>query len=381
MKTTALILIFCLGTVYNLSAQAELGRYEFSTGTACGTIDVNVTSQPANASFSVFSVSSNDPCAVSAAGEYISKTWTNTSSANVTDFYHTLTLTANANYRLDLTEISFDIYRPNSPAQGPDSCAVYTSIDGGPYTRQGGISVITTTKTNFSRTFTISSATSGNIAFRITGWNAQNSGENSRLGIDNIIITGTVSNVLPIELISFNATPIANNVSLTWSTASEINNDYFTLERSINAIYFVEIETIDGAGNSNQILNYSHVDGNVISGVSYYKLKQTDYDGKFEYSDIVSVNLLSFDEIKIYPNPFDGSVLFLNTNILQGKNIQLRIIDFNGREIISKVLLLKESNENNLDELVSLENIPDGLYIINVISENKTFNQKLIVRK
>ena len=86
-----------------------------------------------------------------------------------------------------------------------------------------------------------------------------------------------------IELLFFNA-KLENNtyVDLTWSTASEINNDYFTIERSQNGVYFQEFDIVEGAGNSTHKINYSLIDRDPFDGISYYRLKQTDYDGKFE---------------------------------------------------------------------------------------------------
>ena len=97
------------------------------------------------------------------------------------------------------------------------------------------------------------------------------------------ILVGKIS-PLPIELLSFEAICNNNSVNLLWSTASEKNNDYFTIERSSDGITFQTVLTVKGAGNSNQVINYSAIDEKPIDGIAYYRLKQTDYDGKFEYS-------------------------------------------------------------------------------------------------
>ncbi|MCC6252410.1 MAG: hypothetical protein IT238_08120, partial [Bacteroidia bacterium] len=97
---------------------------------------------------------------------------------------------------------------------------------------------------------------------------------------------------LPITLLEFNAQPVIDEVSITWTTASEINNDYFNVERSKDGIHFESIAQIPGAGNSHTILNYKTMDAQPYEGVSYYRLKQTDFDGKFEYSTIKSVNFI-----------------------------------------------------------------------------------------
>src|SRR5690606_38659659 len=101
---------------------------------------------------------------------------------------------------------------------------------------------------------------------------------------------GSSNNVLPIQLLSFTAKPIDNKEVLTqWTTATETNNDFFTVERSVDALNFKEIGTVNGAGNSNNAIKYRFSDKNPFAGTSYYRLKQTDFDGKFSYSEIESV--------------------------------------------------------------------------------------------
>ena len=94
---------------------------------------------------------------------------------------------------------------------------------------------------------------------------------------------------LPIVLISFDAEVVGSAVRLNWSTASEINNEIYTIERSSNGIDFESILYKEGAGDSNQTLHYSLSDVNPLPGRSYYRLKQTDFNGTFEYSEVVSV--------------------------------------------------------------------------------------------
>lgn len=97
----------------------------------------------------------------------------------------------------------------------------------------------------------------------------------------------------PIDLINFDAKTNTNGIQLHWSTATEINNDYFTLERSIDGNNWEILAYVEGAGNSNQQLNYEYTDEYPYHGISYYRLKQTDFDGKFEYFTPVAVNFLN----------------------------------------------------------------------------------------
>ncbi len=95
---------------------------------------------------------------------------------------------------------------------------------------------------------------------------------------------------LPIELISFTGEKKEKNNELFWITATEFNNDYFTVEKTLDGIDFEIVGIENGAGNSNQYLNYSMVDYNVRNIINYYRLKQTDFDGKYVYSDIISID-------------------------------------------------------------------------------------------
>jgi len=112
-------------------------------------------------------------------------------------------------------------------------------------------------------------------------------GERFTLGTIN-----TPQTPLPIELVTFNATPCNNNVCLDWSTATETNNDFFTIEKSQDGINFITVVQMNGSGNSITSHSYTAVDDNPYSGVSYYRLKQTDYNGHITYSQIRMVDFV-----------------------------------------------------------------------------------------
>ena len=119
------------------------------------------------------------------------------------------------------------------------------------------------------------------------------------------LASSTMNNPLPIELLSFSADVTKlDKVQLIWQTASEIDNDYFTIERSEDGYNWEEISIIVGAGNSNSLLSYQTMDNAPYPGISYYRLKQTDFDGQFTHSQIVSVVIEgNLPKIVIYPNP------------------------------------------------------------------------------
>ncbi len=185
---------------------------------------------------------------------------------------------------------------------------------------------------------------------------------------------------LPIELLSFTAVAKDAYVQLNWATASEINNDYFTIERSIDGINFATIAIVDGAGNSSQILNYSAVDNAPLNGIAYYRLKQTDYDGQFDYSNLVAVEFNNMNDFifNIYPNPNNGESFNLQ---IPKNNAEVLVVvyDILGNEIYSKVIV-ESINGNDVYAIDPSQKLNPGVYLITATSSNKIYNKKLIVK-
>lgn len=188
---------------------------------------------------------------------------------------------------------------------------------------------------------------------------------------------------LPIELLSFSAKYNGQNaVNIKWSTASERNNDYFNVERSADSIQFIPINKIVAGGNLTQFTNYSAVDRSPLQGLSYYRLKQTDYDGKFTYSDIVSVRInektdqLSFDA---YPNPSSGEDLKILLRAAKGENVVISIYDINGKVCFNTAILIADWREHiyDLDPLMKLN---PGVYFISATTAQSTIRKKLVVK-
>lgn len=162
---------------------------------------------------------------------------------------------------------------------------------------------------------------------------------------------------LPIELINFNARLIDDKVKLEWSTITETNNDYFTIEKSLDGEKWNALGVVDAAGNSNQILNYQFFDYNLVQGFQFYRLKQTDFNGKYEFSKIVSVNYMlnNTTETSLYPNPTDGTFIF---SIKGGEteNISIRLYNVYGQVIMQKTKLSGNNFSFDLSEFA------DGIY-------------------
>jgi hypothetical protein len=133
-------------------------------------------------------------------------------------------------------------------------------------------------------------------------------------GLDDISFVPCTENELPMELIYFNANAICDEIKLNWITASETNNEFYTIERSVDGITFAPIGNVKGAGNSNEILYYYFTDKNPLTGLSYYRLKQTDLDGKFSFSDVVAVKMNERQTTKVELVNNNGTVnLIINS--------------------------------------------------------------------
>ena len=189
-------------------------------------------------------------------------------------------------------------------------------------------------------------------------------------------------NSLPIELLSFDAIPNGEIVDISWSTALELNNDFFTVERSNDAVNFEELIIIDGAGNSNQTLNYTTKDVNPFNGVSYYRLKQTDFDGKFAYSNIVSVEFTTpkMLDLVVFPNPAkNGESIYLKfAGVEKAKEILVVVRDIMGREWYSKVYITSET-DNSVFAIDPYNNIAPGVYIVTGSSDDGIYYKKIVL--
>jgi hypothetical protein len=148
--------------------------------------------------------------------------------------------------------------------------------------------------------------------------------------------------VLPIELISFDATlnKSQNSVTLNWQTASEINSSHFMIEKSMDGTIFKEEAKVPAKGNSHSLTQYSFVDGYSLTDITYYRLKQYDLDGSFSYSSIRSINLNTpIPDVKIFPNPFSNAFYVEYTTADGHDDIIFELFNYDGKVLhISKLI-------------------------------------------
>lgn len=174
---------------------------------------------------------------------------------------------------------------------------------------------------------------------------------------------------MPIELFSFSAEREGKKAKLKWITDSEINNAFFTLERSNDAIHFQQIARVDGAGTSRERSDYEYFDSTPAAGINYYRLSQTDFDGQKTYFNIQSVYFEPNNNVVIYPNPNSGS---FNIERKSDSRVQLSFVDSFG----------KTRWFDDTDQMLIRVNIPNlskGIYFLKVADGINSFSEKVII--
>lgn len=183
---------------------------------------------------------------------------------------------------------------------------------------------------------------------------------------------------LPIVLKSFESICSEAGVNIEWKTSTEINNAYFTILRSNDAINWEPIQVIGGAGNSNAELSYSYTDNRHAAGVLYYRLKQTDYDGTEELFTPVSVQCdVQERTVSIFPNPVDEQ-LNISINGSSYHHAAIELVDFSGRVVVTKSFIA-----DNAGNIVTLDRngLSSGAYLVRISLDGEVSNiQKVVLR-
>ncbi|ANQ50521.1 T9SS type A sorting domain-containing protein [Flammeovirga yaeyamensis] len=165
---------------------------------------------------------------------------------------------------------------------------------------------------------------------------------------------------LPIDLAYFKANLVDNQVAIEWSTATEINNSHFVIEKSSDKTNWFELAVIEGNGNSNTTINYSYTDQNITHNTVYYRLKQVDFDGQFKYYQPAKVSFDVENLINVYPNPSTG-VINIATNFL-GSSETLSLYSSAGQELqIDRKTII---SDNQLQ--LNLSHLESGVYFLKV---------------
>jgi hypothetical protein len=189
--------------------------------------------------------------------------------------------------------------------------------------------------------------------------------------IDNIVITSLPA-TLPISLTSFTAISVDQNILLNWETASEQDNDYFEVLRSTDGKKFSLVGKVNGAGNSTSVKNYSLVDENPFSGVSYYKLVQHDFDGKTSESNVISVDSkIPASQLSVFAASSEVKVTLSSPNKTNGK---FQLFDISGRKLYETVVEINKGY-NAISLPSTLQN---GIHFLRYTTESEIINQKFL---
>lgn len=187
---------------------------------------------------------------------------------------------------------------------------------------------------------------------------------------------------LPVTYLSFSGKIVPTGVELQWRTATEINNDYFAIEKSTTGENFISIGRVKGKGTSYAVNTYSFIDENPVTGKVYYRLRQTDFNGTFSYSNIIAMEYYANQELVIafYPNPIQSNTnLTVDVSGLVGiASLPITIADQLGK--VHAIGSLSVSAEGKASQQVSLEHLPNGVYLISIGNSNKIVKRIVIAR-
>jgi hypothetical protein len=218
------------------------------------------------------------------------------------------------------------------------------------------------------------------ILYRTGGISTKSSTETRQTSLYfRSFMSGTIA--LPIKLAHFNARLTEGRVELDWATASEINNDFFTIERSGDGKNFNPVTTVQGAGNSTVMNFYESIDREPLGGVSYYRLKQTDFDGKYTYSQVVTIkngiSKMKTDLMiqSVSPNPFENRFTLAFTKKTDGP-VKFILMNGAGRILSSQVINSEEGY--NTFEYENNGNIVPGIYFIVLMNNDQKIVHKVI---
>ena len=191
--------------------------------------------------------------------------------------------------------------------------------------------------------------------------------------IDNVRITVHYDNTLPIELLRFEGIYADEKVTLSWDVASELNNDFFTVERSEDGIYYETVGTLNGAGNSSEKNSYELEDTRTSNRLIYYRLAQTDMDGTTQAFDEITVDCRKHESLTVYPNPVLDQINIL-FNYSETETYTLTIFDQSGKPVYQLTALT--SGQIKLDD----HQLVNGLYLMQLRTENEIIaSQKLVI--
>lgn len=196
---------------------------------------------------------------------------------------------------------------------------------------------------------------------------------------DFTVSNWTASNVLPVELTGFYGVALPQKNTLNWQTASEMNNNYFSVLRSIDGENFETIGTLDGVGNSNSVQNYQFDDRDVRTGILYYQLEQVDIDGSLVKSEIVALtrDLDEMGLLGVWPNPTTGMLTVELNSANTFASTHLDLLDAQGNKLIERLVTFEGFGELSMD----ITHLSCGVYFVRYIDCNGLTTLKKLIKE
>ncbi len=187
---------------------------------------------------------------------------------------------------------------------------------------------------------------------------------------DSVVIV-LLGGSLPVELISFEGQSFGSYNQLSWATATEINNDFFTIERATDGFSFKSIAEVDGAGNSSVVQQYSIKDNAPSPGLNYYRLRQTDFDGTTSFSKVIALRNNAHDELSYYYSQSDHQ-LFIHCTGNPELNAEIHLTDELGRIVKSKMM-------DGTVTILDVSSLAQGTYFLHTNGTAQPFKTKLLL--
>lgn len=195
------------------------------------------------------------------------------------------------------------------------------------------------------------------------------------------LMQGTFSVTIPVELTSFSANINDGAIILNWQTATETNNSGFEIERKISGGDWYKIGFVVGNGTTTEPQVYSFQDKNITPATYFYRLKQVDFNGEFEYSPSIEVIVsapLSFELVQNYPNPFNPNTT-IEFTIPQASNVRLVVYSLLGEEVITLINGFKDADTYKIN--FDAKELNSGIYFYTISTGEFTQSKKMILMK
>ena len=359
MKKFITLFILCLAFVSTAWAQSIFSNP--ITGTNPNTSDPYTTGQTVTPACCLTATGIGRGTGITGANandRYNANSW-NTATLDPTAYF-TFTLTPNVGQEIDF--VSF-VYTGQASNAAINSFAFRSSVDG--FTADLGAPTATGATIGLSGAAFQNITTS--IEFRLYAWGSTAVAGNT-FSVNEFTFNGLLP--LPIELIGFTAKAVNAKSTLSFSTATETNNAFFSIERSQDGARFEAIGKVTGAGTSTVKQEYTFTDERPMTGVNLYRLKQVDFDGKFSYSPVVSVNIGKVGGVRLSPQPvLDRLNVALEQPAVEAATWQ--VYDFAGRLLQSGTL---QSESTNFE--ISTTTLAEGTYVLRLVNGQQIITQQ-----